>query len=191
MDFKKVQSHNHKDACWLVIHGKVYDLTEFKDIHPGGSKIILKQAGKDATSQFKMYHPPDLMEKLLERKYHLGPVDLQTLPSQSKDMQRDERKIKMPALSSVLNMFDFENLARQVLSPEAWGYYSSAGDDEITLRENHAAFHRIWFKPRVLVNVAKVDTTTKMFGTLVDLPVYITATALGRLNSNCREIRTS
>jgi L-lactate dehydrogenase (cytochrome) len=78
-------------------------------------------------------------------------------------------------------MFDFENLAKQILSPEAWAYYSSGGDDEITLRENHAAFHRIWFKPRVLVNVSQVDTTVSMFGTSVGLPVYITATALGRL----------
>src|SRR5690606_13043204 len=35
--------------------------------------------------------------------------------------------------------------------------YSSGADDEITLRENHAAFQRLWFKPRVLVNVAKID----------------------------------
>jgi isopentenyl diphosphate isomerase/L-lactate dehydrogenase-like FMN-dependent dehydrogenase len=25
---------------------------------------------------------------------------------------------------------------------KAWAYYSSASDDEITIRENHAAFHR-------------------------------------------------
>lgn len=50
-----------------------------------------------------------------------------------------------------------------------------------TLRENHAAFHRIWFRPRILVDVEKVDFTTTMLGTKVDVPFYVTATALGKL----------
>lgn len=33
-------------------------------------------------------------------------------------------------------------IARQVMSDKAWAYYSSAADDEITNRENHAAYHR-------------------------------------------------
>ncbi|KAI0159132.1 FMN-dependent dehydrogenase [Pestalotiopsis sp. NC0098] len=63
----------------------------------------------------------------------------------------------------------------------AWGYYSSAADDEITLRENHEAFHRIWFRPKVLVDVKSVDFSTTMLGTKVDMPFYVTATALGKL----------
>ena len=43
------------------------------------------------------------------------------------------------------------------MTEEGWGYYSSGADDEITLRENHATFQRIWFKPRVMVNVKDVD----------------------------------
>lgn len=49
------------------------------------------------------------------------------------------------------------------------------------MRENHAAFHRIWFRPRVLVDVEKVDFSTTMLGTKVDMPFYVTATALGKL----------
>jgi len=49
------------------------------------------------------------------------------------------------------------------------------------MRENHSAFHKIWFRPRILVDVEKVDFTTTMLGTKVDLPMYITATALGKL----------
>ena len=33
-------------------------------------------------------------------------------------------------------------IARQVMPEKAWAYYSSAADDEITIRENHAAYHR-------------------------------------------------
>lgn len=63
----------------------------------------------------------------------------------------------------------------------AWAYYSSGADDEITLRENHNAFQRIWFRPRILINVEHVDYRTTMLGTPVSMPIYITATALGKL----------
>jgi L-lactate dehydrogenase (cytochrome) len=52
-----------------------------------------------------------------------------------------------------------------------------------TLRENHTAFHKIWFRPRILVDVQKVDFTTTMLGTKVDIPFYVTATALGKLGN--------
>jgi len=86
-----------------------------------------------------------------------------------------------PSLSSMLNLFDFEHVAQKVLTPEAWAYYSSGADDEITLRENHAAFHRIWWKPRILVNVTSINLASKMLLQAVKLPIYITATALGKL----------
>jgi L-lactate dehydrogenase (cytochrome) len=44
-----VAKHNSKDDLWLIVHGKVYDLTEFAPEHPGGAKILLKYGGKDAT----------------------------------------------------------------------------------------------------------------------------------------------
>lgn len=49
------------------------------------------------------------------------------------------------------------------------------------MRENHNAFHRIWLRPRVMVDVAKIDMSTSMLGTKVNMPLYITATALGKL----------
>jgi len=63
----------------------------------------------------------------------------------------------------------------------AWAYYSSGADDEITLRENHHAFQRIWFRPKILVDVTTIDYTTTMLGTKCSMPIYVTATALGKL----------
>lgn len=51
------------------------------------------------------------------------------------------------------------------------------------MRENHNAFHKIWFRPRVLVNVENVDFSTTMLGTKVSVPFYVTATALGKLGN--------
>lgn len=50
-----------------------------------------------------------------------------------------------------------------------------------TMRENHSAYHKIWFRPRILHNVEKIDLSTTMLGTKVDIPFYVTATALGKL----------
>lgn len=49
------------------------------------------------------------------------------------------------------------------------------------MRENHNAYHRIWFRPQILVNVEKVDFATTMLGTRTEVPFYVTATALGKL----------
>lgn len=86
-----------------------------------------------------------------------------------------------PPLEACINLFDFEEVARRTMNRQGWAYYSSGADDEITLRENHAAFQRIWLKPRVLVDVSEVDLSCTMFGHTCSLPVYITATALGKL----------
>ena len=48
------------------------------------------------------------------------------------------------------------------------------------MRENHSAFHKICFRPRILHDVEKIDLSTKMLGTRVDVPFYVTATALGQ-----------
>merc|ERR1719336_1734530 len=81
----------------------------------------------------------------------------------------------------MLNTFDFESVARETMEPQAWGYYSSGGDDEITLRDNHLAFQRIVMRPRVLVNVRDIDMTTTFLGVPAALPLYFTATALAKL----------
>lgn len=51
------------------------------------------------------------------------------------------------------------------------------------MRENHSAYHKIWFRPRILEDVEKVDLSTTMLGTKVDIPFYVTATALGKLGN--------
>ncbi|CBZ23069.1 putative cytochrome b-domain protein [Leishmania mexicana MHOM/GT/2001/U1103] len=40
------------DGAWLVINNRVYDVTPFLDLHPGGRDILLYNAGGDATQAF-------------------------------------------------------------------------------------------------------------------------------------------
>lgn len=53
-----MQKHNKKDDCWVIIDGKVLDVTAFMPDHPGGEKAILLYAGRDATEEFNMLHDP-------------------------------------------------------------------------------------------------------------------------------------
>ena len=74
IDYEEVQKHNTKEDCWVIIHNKVYDVSDFVDEHPGGSAVILKYAGKNATKAFDPIHPPDTLTKYLAPKHHLGEV---------------------------------------------------------------------------------------------------------------------
>ena len=42
----EVNKHRSNKDCWLVVHGKVYDVTDFLEEHPGGYDIILQVTGK-------------------------------------------------------------------------------------------------------------------------------------------------
>jgi len=60
-----VAKHNDKKSCWVVVEGKVLDVTDFLKDHPGGELAILTFAGKDATAEFNMVHPPGVIQKYL------------------------------------------------------------------------------------------------------------------------------
>jgi L-lactate dehydrogenase (cytochrome) len=132
----EIAKHNSKESCWVVIHGKAYDVTEFLPEHPGGPKIILKYAGKDATEAYEPIHPPDTLDKYLDKSRHLGPVDQSTVQQEEKaydpdEEERQKRIAKMPILEQCYNLMDFEAVARTVMKKTAWAYYSSGADDEI------------------------------------------------------------
>jgi hypothetical protein len=59
----EVQKHTTKGDCWVVVAGQVLNVTNFLKDHPGGELAILTFAGKDATEEFNMIHPPDVIGK--------------------------------------------------------------------------------------------------------------------------------
>merc|ERR1712050_5930 len=59
----EVAKHTTKTDCWVVLNGRVLNVTNFLPNHPGGELAILTFAGKDATAEFDMIHPPDVIEK--------------------------------------------------------------------------------------------------------------------------------
>merc|ERR550532_3133745 len=60
---EEVAKHTSKTDCWVVVAGQVLNVTNFLSEHPGGELAILTFAGKDATEEFNMIHPPDVIPK--------------------------------------------------------------------------------------------------------------------------------
>jgi cytochrome b involved in lipid metabolism len=52
-----VMSHNRPTDAWTAVNGRVYDITNFLNRHPGGYSVIARAIGKDGTEIFKDGHP--------------------------------------------------------------------------------------------------------------------------------------
>lgn len=57
MTAAEVARHAARDDAWMVLHGRVYNVTPYLRYHPGGPDILVKAAGRDATALFNRYHP--------------------------------------------------------------------------------------------------------------------------------------
>jgi isopentenyl diphosphate isomerase/L-lactate dehydrogenase-like FMN-dependent dehydrogenase len=76
-------------------------------------------------------------------------------------------------VSEPLNVWDWERLARERVDPRLWTYFEGGAGDEVTLRDNVAAFQRLRFRPRVLVDVDHVTTEVELFGDRLSSPIVV------------------
>ncbi|HEX2347179.1 MAG TPA: alpha-hydroxy-acid oxidizing protein, partial [Ktedonobacterales bacterium] len=77
-----------------------------------------------------------------------------------------------------ITIAEYEAIARARLHPAVWDYYSAGADDEVTLRENRAAFERIRLRPRALASVGSVNLSATLLGAEVALPIGIAPSAI-------------
>jgi cytochrome b involved in lipid metabolism len=52
LTMKELAKHNSSQSCWLLISGKIYDVTSFLNLHPGNASTILPTCGTDATKAY-------------------------------------------------------------------------------------------------------------------------------------------
>jgi flavocytochrome c len=58
----ELKKHTTRESCWVALHGKVYDFTDFLDEHPAGAEAILRQAGGDASEIFDAIHSQTMLD---------------------------------------------------------------------------------------------------------------------------------
>jgi 4-hydroxymandelate oxidase len=79
-------------------------------------------------------------------------------------------------LEPLLSLFDFETEAHTRIPHGAWERISGGSADEITLRWNREAYEHIRLKPRILVDVSKLDTRVRLFGQELPFPILLAPT---------------
>ncbi|XP_047317630.1 cytochrome B5-like [Impatiens glandulifera] len=82
--FEEVSKHNNQKDCWMIISGKVYDITNFLDDHPGGDEVLITATAKDATEDFEDVGHSKAAIEMMEQ-YLVGEIDVATLPGKKKD----------------------------------------------------------------------------------------------------------
>ena len=84
-------------------------------------------------------------------------------------------------MTLLLNSTDFEAAARERLPQSVYDYYAGGAGDEITIRENVAAWSRIRLLPRMLVDVGSIDLRTTVLGQALSMPIITAPCALNAL----------
>ena len=84
-------------------------------------------------------------------------------------------------LSDCHNVEDFRTLARKRLPGPVYHYIDGAADDEATKRRNTEAFESCDLVPSVLAGVENIDMSTTVMGRKIDMPLFLSPTALQRL----------
>jgi isopentenyl diphosphate isomerase/L-lactate dehydrogenase-like FMN-dependent dehydrogenase len=92
---------------------------------------------------------------------------------------------------NLINLADYEALAREKLTETAWDYYAGGAEDERTIADNCQAFRRIKLRPRVLIDVGKRDLTTEVLGQPIAFPVLLGPTTYQRLAHPDAEIASA
>ncbi|CAB4025555.1 cytochrome b5 type B [Paramuricea clavata] len=70
---KEISKHNSPGNIWIVVHGKVYNISKFITEHPGGEIPLFDKAGEDATEAFdNIGHSEEA--KHLMKEYYIGDI---------------------------------------------------------------------------------------------------------------------
>ncbi|KAI2631327.1 hypothetical protein GGS26DRAFT_591210 [Hypomontagnella submonticulosa] len=195
----EVAKHNTTSSCWIVVNGKVYDVTSYLGQHPGGAAILLRQGGRDATAEFRKIHSLDVLDYLPKGSF-LGAMDpaaaamlgtasssLLSSPSEpaspvssspSPPSSSTPAKAGPPHIAHCVVLSDFEAAAKRALSPEVLSYIASSSNSGLSLQNNLSSWSRVSFRPRILRGVRDVAPRSAILGHASPFPFYATAMGL-------------
>ena len=84
-------------------------------------------------------------------------------------------------LEQCFNVEQFRRFAKKRLPGPIFHYIDGAADDEVTYRRNTSAFDECDLVPSVLAGVENIDMSTTVMGKKIDMPLFLSPTALQRL----------
>uniref|UniRef100_M1C3K7 (S)-2-hydroxy-acid oxidase n=1 Tax=Solanum tuberosum TaxID=4113 RepID=M1C3K7_SOLTU len=90
-----------------------------------------------------------------------------------------------------VNVNEFEELARQALPNMYYDFFAGGAEDQYTLEENIEAFRRIIIRPRILVDVSRIDMSTVILGHKTSAPIMIAPTMMHKFAHPEGEIATA
>ncbi|KAJ7047841.1 acyl-CoA dehydrogenase/oxidase [Mycena alexandri] len=71
-----IKQHNKEGDLWVTIDAKVYNLSKFADLHPGGANVLFADgvAGKDATQAFFGLHRLEVLHRPQYARLQIGTI---------------------------------------------------------------------------------------------------------------------
>ena len=84
-------------------------------------------------------------------------------------------------LNDCYNFEDFRKLAKKKLPAPIFHYIDGGADDEVTLNRNTNSFNDCDLIPNVLASVGEPDLSTTLFGRKIDMPLFLSPTAMQSL----------
>ena len=86
-------------------------------------------------------------------------------------MRLPEHLIK--SANDALDVFDFHNVAKQVLPTSHYGYLATGTDGNETLAANRMAFERVYLRPMRMVDTSNVSLNTRLLGESLNSPILL------------------
>ncbi|MVM34503.1 alpha-hydroxy-acid oxidizing protein [Spirosoma sp. HMF4905] len=94
-------------------------------------------------------------------------------------------------LSDIINLFDLEKRAAEIMTKMAYEYVASGAADELTVRWNRESLDNLKLNPSVLRDVSQLDTRISLFGDELPYPILIAPTAFHKIMHPEGELATA
>ena len=106
-----------------------------------------------------------------------APLLAQTKPGQLPPMRpRSYRRQFSDKVMRPVSVREMEEIAKTNLDHATYHYVAGGAEDEYTLRANVEAYHRVWLRRRVMVDVSKIDTSLTLLGHELESPILLSQT---------------
>lgn len=96
-----------------------------------------------------------------------------------------------PIPAHIVATNDYVPYAKQVLSPQAWAYFSGGSADETLLQRNNTAFSNYSIWPRALTDLNNAHTITQLLGRSYAFPIFLAPIAYQRMAHSDGELATA